>query len=159
MAECIDNAILQQNQFRFVIPRAPNFCATIQEISVPSINLGEAPFTTFPLDLSEPGEKLIFEGINASFLIQANLKNWLELHKWLHEIADPNISDREGYDSLKTDATLQILDPQGNIVVTIIFHDMFPIDLGEIPLSTTSAEPATCAVSLRYSHYEVRVEC
>lgn len=159
MTECIDNAFLLQNKFRFVIHRAPNFTATVQDISVPSINLGEAPQSTPWLDVPEPGEKLIYEGINASFLIQSNLKNWLEIHQWLLDIAGVQYEGREDYGDLKVDATIQLLDAQDNVTATIMIYDLFPIDLGDIPLTTTASEPATCAVAFRYSHYEIKVDC
>lgn len=156
--ECIETSLLYENNFRFVLPRAPNFTYTVQDIALSGITVGEAPNPTPFLDFERAGEKITFPPLSAAFQVQANLANWLEMFNWMHEMANPDASKRKEHSELYSDGTLFIYDNNNNVISEVIFRDIFPIDLSEINLDARSTAIANATVTLQYSHFEITVK-
>ena len=147
-------------KFKFNIiklPKVEYFCTAI---NLPGVSLADnytqpTPFRDIPL----PGEKLSYENLVMTFLVDENLENYQEIHGWLRGLGFPG-----GYAEFKTlldagvdrfptsknsvlgdagrskfaapnqgglfsDATLTILTSKNNAVVEVIFSDVFPISL------------------------------
>lgn len=147
-------------KFKFNIiklPKVEYFCTAV---NLPGITLADnytqpTPFRDIPL----PGEKLSYENLVMTFLVDENLENYQEIHGWLRGLGFPG-----GYAEFKTlldagvdrfptsknsvlgdagrskfaapnqgglfsDATLTILTSKNNAVVEVRFSDVFPISL------------------------------
>jgi hypothetical protein len=147
-------------KFKFNIiklPKVEYFCTAI---NLPGVSLADnytqpTPFRDIPL----PGEKLSYENLVMTFLVDENLENYQEIHGWLRGLGFPG-----GYAEFKTlldagvdrfptsknsvlgdagrskfaapnqgglfsDATLSILTSKNNAVVEVRFSDVFPISL------------------------------
>jgi hypothetical protein len=147
-------------KFKFNIiklPKVEYFCTAV---NLPGITLADnytqpTPFRDIPL----PGEKLEYEKLAMTFLVDENLENYQEIHGWLRGLGFPG-----GYAEFKTlldagvdrfptsknsvlgdagrskfaapnqgglfsDATLTILTSKNNAVVEVRFSDVFPISL------------------------------
>jgi len=147
-------------KFKFNIlklPKVEYFCTAV---NLPGVSLADnysqpTPFRDIPL----PGEKLSYDRLSMSFLVDENLENYREIHGWLRGLGFPG-----GYSEFKTlldagedrfptsknsvlgdagrskfaapnqggifsDATLSILTSKNNAVVDVRFSDVFPISL------------------------------
>ena len=147
-------------KFKFNIlklPKVEYFCTSV---NLPGVSLADnysqpTPFRDIPL----PGEKLSYDRLSMSFLVDENLENYREIHGWLRGLGFPG-----GYSEFKTlldagedrfptsknsvlgdagrskfaapsqggvfsDATLSILTSKNNAVVDVRFSDVFPISL------------------------------
>jgi hypothetical protein len=147
-------------KFKFNIiklPKVEYFCTAV---NLPGVSLADnytqpTPFRDIPL----PGEKLSYENLVMTFLVDENLENYQEIHGWLRGLGFPG-----GYAEFKTlldagvdrfptsknsvlgdagrskfaapnqgglfsDATLTILTSKNNAVVEVRFSDVFPISL------------------------------
>jgi hypothetical protein len=147
-------------KFKFNIiklPKVEYFCTAV---NLPGVSLADnytqpTPFRDIPL----PGEKLSYENLAMTFLVDENLENYQEIHGWLRGLGFPG-----GYAEFKTlldagvdrfptsknsvlgdagrskfaapnmgalfsDATLSILTSKNNAVVEVRFSDVFPISL------------------------------
>jgi hypothetical protein len=147
-------------KFKFNIiklPKVEYFCTAV---NLPGVSLADnytqpTPFRDIPL----PGEKLSYENLAMTFLVDENLENYQEIHGWLRGLGFPG-----GYSEFKTlldagvdrfptsknsvlgdagrskfaapnmgglfsDATLSILTSKNNAVVEVRFSDVFPISL------------------------------
>ena len=147
-------------KFKFNIlklPKVEYFCTSV---NLPGVSLADnysqpTPFRDIPL----PGEKLTYDKLSMSFLVDENLENYREIHGWLRGLGFPG-----GYSEFKTlldagedrfptsknsvlgdagrtkfaapnqggifsDATLSILTSKNNAVVDVRFSDVFPISL------------------------------
>ena len=84
-------------KFKFSIlklPKVEYFCTAI---NLPGISLADnysqpTPFRDIPL----PGEKLSYDRLNMTFLVDENLENYQEIHGWLRGLGFPG-----GYDEFK----------------------------------------------------------
>ena len=147
-------------KFKFNISKLPKVEYFCTGINLPGVSLADnytqpTPFRDIPL----PGEKLSYENLVMTFLVDENLENYQEIHGWLRGLGFPG-----GYAEFKTlldagvdrfptsknsvlgdagrskfaapnqgglfsDATLSILTSKNNAVVEVRFSDVFPISL------------------------------
>ena len=76
-------------QFKFTIiklPKVEYFCTAA---NIPSITLGSANQSTPFRDIPIPGDKLDYDTLNISFLVDENLENYREIHGWMTGLGFP----------------------------------------------------------------------
>ena len=150
-------------KFKFSIIKLPKVEYFCTQVNLPGISISDnysqpTPFRDIPL----PGEKLSYEPLSVTFIVDENLENYQEIHGWLRGIGFPggheefkNLldggSDRFPTSSSTTlgdagrvkfnapdtggifsDATLNILTSKNNPVTEVRFSDVFPISLSAL---------------------------
>ena len=76
-------------QFKFSIiklPKVEYFCTAV---NIPGINLGDATQATSLKNIPIPGDKLTYEPLQMTFLVDENLENFQEIHGWLVGLGFP----------------------------------------------------------------------
>ena len=68
------------------IPKTTWFCTAA---NIPGITLGESSYPTPMTDMFVTGDKLTFETLNITFLVDEELQNYRELWEWLVGIGAP----------------------------------------------------------------------
>jgi hypothetical protein len=158
-------------QFKFSIiklPKVEYFCTAV---NVPGITLGGTIVQPSPLkDIPIPGEKLTYEPLQMTFLVDENLENFQEIHGWLVGLGFPrdhsefrdlvssgndrfpaknqSISNEIGkvkYGSPNvggtySDATLTILSSKNNSELEVRFRNMFPTGLTGLQYNQQAAD-------------------
>ena len=150
-------------KFKFSIIKLPKVEYFCTQVNLPGVSISDnytqpTPFRDIPL----PGEKLRYEPLSVTFLVDENLENYQEIHGWLRGIGFPggheefkNLLDG-GSDRFPTsknssqgdagrvkynapnvgavfsDATLNILTSKNNPVTEVRFRDCFPISLSAL---------------------------
>lgn len=173
MATCTTNTILNgpenanllaSNYFFFTVARIPNFTFFTQSANLPMIStrMINQPTTlgTFP---KIPATNYYFDDLQASFLVNADMSNWLEIYNWLKGIG--NLKDDTSnlpYDpadqnGVFSSASLLITNNSFKPILQANFYYVFPRTLGGINFTTqnTTFEPITCSVNFSYSYYEI----
>ena len=169
-----------QIQFRFEILYLPLVEYFVQSANVPGIQLGTAtvpsPFYDYPV----PGDTLSFDPLNISFLVDENLNNFNELHKWISRLgfgdSHEEFADllREGTPSQRTpsskgiqrplpeigtysDATLTILSSKNMPKTEIRFKNIFPTSISGLDynIGGTDVDYITCSASFSYLGYTI----
>ena len=169
-----------QVQFRFEILYLPLVEYFVQSANVPGIQLGTAtvpsPFYDYPV----PGDTLSFDPLNISFLVDENLNNFNELHKWISRLgfgdSHEEFADllREGTPSQRTpsskgiqrplpeigtysDATLTILSSKNMPKTEIRFKNIFPTSISGLDynIGGTDVDYVTCSASFSYLGYTI----
>lgn len=169
-----------QVQFRFEILYLPLVEYFVQSANVPGIQLGTAtvpsPFYDYPV----PGDTLSFDPLNISFLVDENLNNFNELHKWISRLgfgdSHEEFADllREGTPSQRTpsskgiqrplpeigtysDATLTILSSKNTPKTEIRFKNIFPTSISGLDynIGGTDVDYVTCNASFSYLGYTI----
>jgi hypothetical protein len=124
----------------FSIQKLPELNFFAQSVNLPGITLGSPefgnPFQVQPI----PGESLTYDQLTVQFLIDETMTNYQAIYNWIVALGFPNdyeqyttfvSTDNRGITSeLATnysDATLQILSGNNQIVKTVQFIDLFPI--------------------------------
>ena len=172
-------------QFRFLINQLPKVQYFTTEANIPGITLGEGTYNTPLKDLPLLGDKLTYEDLTITFIVDENLENYIEMHTWLTGIGFPkdrsqfrefrsvtsNMSTRTRGESkdigdvrastpelaMTSDSVLTILTNKNNPVVECRFRDVFPTSLSGLTYSQnqTDVEYLTAAVTFKYTIYEI----
>ena len=172
-------------QFRFLINQLPKVQYFTTEANIPGITLGEGTFSTPLKDLTLLGDKLSYDDLTISFIVDENLENYIEMHTWLTSIGFPK--DRKQFSEFRSttsnmststrgeskdigdvrattpelamtsDAVMTILTNKNNPVVECRFADVFPTSLSGLTYSQnqTDVEYLTAEVNFKYQIYEI----
>ena len=71
-------------QFKFGIAKLPKVEYFCTAATVPGISLANTPAQATPLkDIPLPGDKLNYDQLVCTFLVDENLENYQEIHGWL----------------------------------------------------------------------------
>ena len=163
-------------KFKFNIVKLPKVEYFCTQVNLPGISISDnysqpTPFRDIPL----PGEKLRYEPLSVTFLVDENLENYQEIHGWLRGIGFPgghkefkNLlsggSDRfptskgstPNQGGIFSDATLNILTSKNNPVTEVRFNDCFPISLSSLQYNqqATDTDYLTATVTFEYKLYD-----
>ena len=74
------------NTWRFNLSRLPLVTWFCVNGNIPGINLGEAQYPTPMVDIGVTGDKLTFDNLIISFIVDESLENYIQLQKWLFGI-------------------------------------------------------------------------
>ena len=162
---------LQPNKFILTFGRTPNMTYFCQSLSIPGISLGEVPVTNPFLDVYSPGEKAIYDLLNVTFMVDEELKSWLEIHDWIRAMTFPTdfseyrnlgrLSKSAGVrESLKpqySDASITLLSSSNKPYFRFKFYDVFPTTLSTFIMSATDSPESqmTADGTFRYSYYDI----
>ena len=162
------------------IPKTNWFCTAA---NVPGITLGEAQYPTPMSDMFVTGDKLTFETLNITFIVDEELQNYRELWDWIvgigspinHEQwstelfkgdgavrqfgtddADPRTKPTYEESNLYSDGTLIVYNSKNQPKVNVLFKNMFPTSLSELQYSQelTDVEYFHATATFRYLYYE-----
>ena len=171
-------------QFRFGVHQLPKVefftvSANLPGISA-SISIQSTPFK----DIPTMGDKLTYDNLSISFIVDEYLENYISLHDWLVGIGFPqkrdqfktfrditsNIPagggtaavDRVGSTTadkaMYSDAFIQILSNKNNPIVEVNFQNVFPINLSALDFSqnATDVEYMVATAEFAYQIYEIK---
>lgn len=165
--------LLQSTKFRLNFNNIPGVTYFCQTANLPGVSLTEVSRTTPFVDLYVPGEKLIYDPLNITFLVNEDLSDWLQIHDWIRAMTFPK--DFDEYRNLKNlsdaaqyrwnnrqppqygDATLTVYSNKNNPQIRVHYKDTFPTGLSGLQFSSLdSAENiVTGEASFRYSYYDI----
>lgn len=160
---------LQTTKFILTFPRISNTQYFCQQVNMPGVSLTELPQQTPFIELYKPGNKMQYELFNVTFIVDEELRAWMELHDWIKGLTFPNNFDQ--YQNLRNlspvaqsspapqyaDGQLTILSSLNNPKLTLQFVDMFPTTLSSIIFSSTDENTTTITAdcSFRFSYFNV----
>ena len=163
---------LQSTKFRLTFERLPGLTYFCQSANLPGVSLTEIPRPTPFIDLYHPGEKLIYDTFNVTFLVNEDLETWTEIHDWIRGLTFP--TNFEEYVNLSrqspgviarsnltrqppvySDASLTFFTNKNNPSFRIKFVDVFPTSLSTITFNTgdTAENIMTADATFRFSYY------
>lgn len=155
-------SLLQPNKFTFMIPDMSNLVYFVQNINLPGISTSEVAVETPFSATFRHGDKLVYEPLTITFLIDEDMRTWEETHNWLVALTFPK--DFRQYGKIKGESkklyydAIFTINTNANIPnLRIKFFNCHPVSLGEIQFSTTdSAETNMVAdVTFRYDRFEI----
>tara|TARA_R110001592_G_scaffold38529_10_gene126979 strand:+ start:4393 stop:5019 length:627 start_codon:yes stop_codon:yes gene_type:complete len=158
-------------QFKFNISKLPKVEYFCTAVNVPGVTLGADMVQPTPFkDIPIPGEKLTYEPLQMTFMVDENLENFQEIHGWLVGLGFPrdynefqnlvsagndrfpaknqSVSSEIGkvkYGPANTggvysDATLSILTSKNNSALEVRFRNMFPTGLTGLQYNQQAAD-------------------
>lgn len=160
--------------FKFILTKCPKVDFFCSSASIPGITLGTTnqvnPYKEIPI----PGDKLVYENLDLNFIVDENMENYIQIHKWLtglgypqnlKQFADlaagntdfPDANPEFGYRNIYSEGTLQILNSNYNVVKKIQFSDLFPVSLStlEFNAANTDYNYFTATATFMYTIYNI----
>ena len=169
-------------QFKFSIlklPKVEYFCTSV---NVPGISLGDATQATSLKNIPLPGDKLTYEPLQMTFLVDENLENFQEIHGWLVGLGFPR--DHNEFQNLLTagtdrfpsrttskstepgkvkfpaadtggtfsDATLTVLSSKNNAQVEVRFRDLYPTGLTGLQYNQQASDVDYLTATVSFSY-------
>ena len=148
-------------QFRFKMTKLPNVEFFVQTANIPGISLGSTNQETPLKDIAGAGDKVNYQTLDVSFLVDENLNNYKELHDWIIGLGFPqdhtqfenllstgsdrfpgttsstaatgtSIPQPSSEGAIYSDATLTVLNSKNIAKTEIRFQNVYPISLGSL---------------------------
>jgi hypothetical protein len=168
-------------QFRFKMTKLPTVEFFVQSANIPGITLGETSMPTPLKDISMPGDKLTYQSLDVSFLVDENLNNYKEIHDWMTGIGFPEDhkqfadvlatgSDRFSGSTASTaavgsgkpaplseggiysDATLIVLNNKNIAKTEIRFQNVYPTSLGSLSYDIKASDVDYLQVNASFNY-------
>ena len=164
--------LLQSTKFRLIFNNLPGITYFCQTINLPGVSLSEVPRNTPFVDLYVPGEKLMYDTLNITFLVDEDLRAWEQLHDWIRALTFP--TDFKEYAELPritggafrqypktqpqySDAMFTSYTNKNNPNIRFQFKDVFPTTLSPILFNAadTADNIITADATFRFSYYNI----
>jgi len=168
-------------QFRFKMTKLPTVEFFVQSANIPGITLGDTTLPTPLKDISIPGDKLTYQSLDVSFLVDENLNNYKEIHDWMTGIGFPQDhkqfadvlatgSDRFSGSTASTaavgsgkpaplseggiysDATLIVLNNKNIAKTEIRFQNVYPTSLGALSYDIKASDVDYLQVNASFNY-------
>jgi len=168
-------------QFRFKCSKLPKVEFFCQTANIPGIGLGVADIETSLKSIPFPGDKVNYQDLAISFLVDENLENYKEIHDWIIGLGAPQdhtqfanlratssdrfpgtsssnaitgqaTSDPLPESGMYSDATLTVLNSKNIAVTEIRFHNIFPTSLGALSYDVQASDVNYLSVAVDFSY-------
>ncbi len=149
------NNLLSPNRIKVVIDRFPNLEFYAQTFNLPGVNIGTPDrFTNKGRDYNLTGDKIVYNDMNISFIVDENLNTFTELFNWL----DDAVKKKPTVSNVFSDMTIMLLSNNSTENVNIVCKGTFPYMIGDISFSTmaTEDEVVVADVTFKITEYEIK---
>jgi hypothetical protein len=165
--------------FQLTIERLKGVDFFCQSATIPSISMGSPSTGTRFNKIYHPGDELEYEDLYLKFLVDENMKNYLQVHDWMREVTTPYSSREFGFNrgniksqnpinrrtdeppsllnnQWKSDCSLFILSSNYMPVAEFVFRDAFPISLAPVMFDSTvnDINYFSSEIRLRYNYFD-----
>ena len=155
------NNQLTNNRFTFFLRRCPILTHFCQRVNLPSISFGTSiQENPTGIEIRRPGTRYALEEINVGFIVDENMQTWLEIYNWMKSIGIYEHNHEVLRESDKiSDAYLIITNSAFKPIVTVAFHNIFPVLLSSIDLdvSVLDVDPVLANATFSFTHYDITV--
>ena len=159
-----NTSILQSTKFTFLIPDKPFLKYFCQTVSVPSISLSEIAVPTPFSTTYRHGDKMNFEPLIITALMDEDLRVWEETYNWMKSLGRPQSFDqyprktvRDTKTPLYFDGYLTINTNANSPNIRVKFHNCHPTSIGMINFDTKVDADVipTADFTFRYDLFEI----
>lgn len=152
-------------EFELTITRLPNVSFFLQRAAIPGIAASPVPQPSPFNPTFHTPDKLTFDELQITFIVDEKMRNWLEIFNWMNGMAKPRSFGEfkelnESPEGLYSDITLLIKNSNKNPNIQVDFVNAFPLNLSDIQLDTTQTDIVypEATVSFRYDTFSVTVK-
>jgi hypothetical protein len=160
----------QSNKFQLYFERLPYMTFFCKEANLPGVSLDPVSQKTLFIELFAPGDKLSYEELEISFIVDEDYRSWQSVHDWIRGVTLPtnfeeyqNLNLQQRYNvspSIEpqySDAVLTLYTNKNNEHIKINFKDCFPISLTGVKFNTeNNADVIIYAdAKFKFSYYNI----
>lgn len=151
---------LQTNKFTFIIPTLPFASYFCQSITFPGVSTSEVPVET-PFSVTfRHGDKLIYDPLTITFLVDEDMRNWEETYNWMKGLTFPNNGreyTQQKKKGLYSDGILTVNKNSQTTNIRFKFKNCHPTSMGPITFATTddAGMIPVADLTIRYDTFEI----
>jgi len=149
-------------EFIITVKRLPSVEFFTQRTSIPGISVNPIEHPTPFKPTFEGGDRLNYDDLNLSFVVDEGMTNYLEIFNWIKGYSFPENFDQyknlaASQNGLKSDISIKVLNSHKNPSLLIDYRDCFPISLSEVTLDTTQNDVIypEATVTFRYNYFDI----
>lgn len=158
-----NTSFLQPNRFTFSFPTLPFMKYFCQSVNIPGVSTSPVTVSTPFADTYRHGDKLVFDQLNVSIIIDEDLRVWEETYNWLQALTKPDNfgqyfrNDRTGRATAYHDGVITINTNANVPNMRFKFTECHPIALSGINFSVqeTAQTIVTCDITFRYDQFYI----
>lgn len=157
-----NTSLLQPTKFSFVFPTLPFLNYYFQTCSIPGVSTSPAPVETPFSNTHRHGDKLVYEVLTISALLDEDIRVWEESYNWIRSLTFPKefpeyVKFRDAKNSPYHDGLLTVMTNANIPNLRFKFLHCHPISLSSINFATTDNAESTMTVDItfRYDRYEM----
>jgi len=154
--------------FNFKLARYPKIDFFSNTVNLPGLSLGVVNAPNYLKELPLPGDRLVFDDLTLTFIVDEKLENYLAVHNWMRGLGFPDsikdfidqVTDQDNLidmDQQYSDGTLLVLNNQFNSVARVKFNGLFPTSLSglQFDASNDDYQTLTATVTFKYTIYNI----
>ena len=165
--------LLQSTKFQLNFDRLPYLTFFCTSANIPGVSIQSLTQPTPFINLTLPGNKLTYESLEVSFLVDEDFMSWRGIHDWIRGLAFPTgfdeysklIQQRRTQVPLAvsapqklqySDAFLTVYTNKNNPNFRVHIKDCFPITLSSIMFNTENSADTivTASATFKFNYYE-----
>jgi hypothetical protein len=171
MPTTIQQSLFHPSKFSLQFNRIANTVLMCTKVDLPGASIETINQPTPWINLPVPGNKLTFDPLTVTFLVDVNLNSWSDIFNWMFGVSGTSFSDYANLANNATsnttgattygvrppysDGTLTLYSPKNNPILRFQFFDLFPIVLSplEFDYSQSADQQIVATATFRYSYY------
>jgi hypothetical protein len=156
----INSNLLESAKYLFVTHNLPNLNFFAQGLTFPSVNGTEILQSTPLSDVYRAGDKIMYDPLTITFLVDEDLRVWEECANWLTGYTFPqNYSQykEQRRKGIYSDMSLLVLKNSWESNITFRFYNCFPTSVGPFTLNSSDGADAimTTDVVFRFDTFSI----
>lgn len=158
-----NTSFLQANKFTFVFPTLPFLKYFCQTVTLPSVSTSPVSISTPFSDVYRHGDKLVYDQLNVTAIIDEDLRVWEETYNWMLSLTKPEEFEQYvRYVDKKADPYhdgVLTLNTNSNIPnIRITFQRCHPVSIGSVNFSVMENAQTimTLDITFRYDGYLIQ---
>ena len=158
---------LQTNKFIVVFDRIPTVAFKCVRVNLPGVSADSPDHITPSRDAPLPGTKFTYDMFTMDFIVDEDLKNWLEIYRWINHYTGAQVPT--DYQKLRREraigdvrpqyssCSLQIKTDLNHPNICVHFNLMFPVKLSGIQFDSTITDisPIVATATFGYTDYDI----
>ena len=98
--------------------------------------------------------QITYDQLSFSVYLSDDFRERQFFEDWMHYVVDYDTHRIRYYkDYSASDMQLQVMDETNKVTNTYVFEESYPLSVGEVSMSYSNEEPATCDISMTYRKY------
>ena len=138
-------------KYQLVFHKIPDVVFRCQSCNLPGLSVEFVNQPTPVHQVPVPGDSVLYNPLNITFIVDEDLENWKQLHDWMVGLGFPNSTaqfkvlkesdgTRPNFGGLYSDATLISLTNASIKNKQVIFKNCFPMELNDIDFDSSDTE-------------------
>lgn len=141
---------IDPTSYKLVVDRIPNTEFFCRGVSIPTVSVTEATANYKYSNIPMLADKLSFDSLTVSIMIDEDMKTYEEVYDWIKECT----LEATNIESVMSDISVVVTNNKNNKAKTFNFNNAFPISIGSLEFNSSETAPTylTAEITFRFSN-------